>query len=1236
MHKFNFLSVRPAYFLTSMLALLLAGCAVGGGSSGVADSCSFINNSTQNDNDLDGFTDSCDVDDNNNGLIEIRTLDDLARLRDDLDGNGTDDGNIDEITAVGSIGCPPAGCVGYELTRSLNFSLAASYKENSGNRAVWTSGSGWQPIGSCSGPDNCTAWTGVFDGGGYTLTGLFVSADNRTFGVGLFGAFAGRLQNLHLRDASVNGGALYVGSLAGYGGNAGYEYLSVTASRVMSPSAGYVGGLIGDGRNANIRYANVSGTDVAGDSDVGGLVGLGYAADIRYARTSGGSVAGNRSRVGGLVGVGLDADIRDAYVSGTNVSGRNEVGGLVGVGEEADIRNAYVSGTDVAGRNDVGGLVGVGREADIRNAYAYGGSVTGNRRVGGLVGHGSLATIRYSYAATGPVSANRSGGGLIGSVYLGAPAVTDSYWDNQTTGQPSGGVGSGSGQTTFQLQYPTGFTGIYESWGNLWCNPATGEQRTNSSQPSGFVPVWDLGRNFQYPVLNCLPVSAEQQRQNHVQDPNQDQDLDNIPNEADACPTGVTGWTSTGDTDADGDGCRDSDEDAFPTDACANIDTDNDNQPDRLVAGCATDLTEDTDDDNDSLADEADACPAGVTGWNSTDSNLDSDADGCRDSDEDRDDDNNGLMEIDNLDELALLRDDLHGEGRDSEGNLATRGCPQSGCLGYELTRSLDFEESSSYATGSANMDAWTMDDLGGWTPIGSCSAGSSSQADDCVSYTGIFDGNHYDIDHLRISADDDTNGVGLFGAVTGTIQNLDLLNVFVGGGANAVGMLAGYGSGARFQNISATGRVDSPGARSVGGLVGFGERVTIRDSDVSVFRNSVLGSGSIGGLVGHGSFVTIRDSHVSGSNKNTRSVHGRGNAGGLIGFGPSATIRDSRVTNAEISGTGSGGGLIGYGPFATIRDSRVSDVGIRGGFVGGGLIGSGSSANISYSNVSGDTFDHSRISFSNDIEGAIAGGLVGLGSFATIRSSHASAILFIGRDGIGGLVGLGTSATIRYAYASNSMIGVGDQRNCECEVTGGLIGYGRHADIRYAYVSGLNNLGKIDVGGLVGSGRNVTIRYAYVSGGSVEGSNRDEEGNSINGSVGGLVGDGSNGQVHYSYAAAGRVSGARNAGGLIGFAGFAENQTIVTNSYWDNQTTEQATSGGDLGNGQTTTELQSPTSFTGIYASWGNFWCNPNTGEERTSSSRPTGFDPVWDLGSSTQYPALNCMPGGLSAQGR
>ena len=60
-------------------------------------------------------------------------------------------------------------------------------------------------------------------------------------GVGLFGAFNGRLQNLHLRNVRVSGGAGSVGGLVGYGRNARYENLSVTGGSVMSPSAEWRG-----------------------------------------------------------------------------------------------------------------------------------------------------------------------------------------------------------------------------------------------------------------------------------------------------------------------------------------------------------------------------------------------------------------------------------------------------------------------------------------------------------------------------------------------------------------------------------------------------------------------------------------------------------------------------------------------------------------------------------------------------------------------------------------------------------------------------------------------------------------------------------------------------------------------------------------------------------------------------------------------------------------------------------
>ena len=97
---------------------------------------------------------------------------------------------------------------------------------------------------------------------------------------------------------------------------------------------------------------------------------------------------------------------------------------------------------------------------------------------------------------------------------------------------------------------------------------------------------------------------------------------------------------------------------------------------------------------------------------------------------------------------------------------------------------------------------------------------------------------------------------------------------------------------------------------------------------------------------------------------------------------------------------------------------------------------------------------------------------------------------------------------------------------------------------------------------------------------------------------VGGLVGS-NDGTITASYAT-GRVTGSSNAGGLVGETSGGG----ITASYWDTQTTGQTSSAGSEDSaGKTTAQLQTPTSASGIYATW----------------------DPdVWDFGTSSQYPAL------------
>jgi len=88
------------------------------------------------------------------------------------------------------------------------------------------------------------------------------------------------------------------------------------------------------------------------------------------------------------------------------------------------------------------------------------------------------------------------------------------------------------------------------------------------------------------------------------------------------------------------------------------IDTDNDGQ------GDACDL----DDDNDTVPDSADACPAGAVNWVSN-ITSDNDRDGCRDSTEDQDDDNDGVK--DNLDLFPLNPNESADADKDGIGDNA-------------------------------------------------------------------------------------------------------------------------------------------------------------------------------------------------------------------------------------------------------------------------------------------------------------------------------------------------------------------------------------------------------------------------------------------------------------------------------------------------------------------------------------------------------------------------------------
>ena len=187
------------------------------------------------------------------------------------------------------------------------------------------------------------------------------------------------------------------------------------------------------------------------------------------------------------------ANIKNIALINVDVHGGSRTGGLVG-DNGLVIAASYVTGS-VSGTGKVGGLAGDNFGGTIIASYSTA-SVTSDGAVGGLARSNFGGRILTSYS-TGSVTGTGVVGGLVGGNFGNTGTATDSYWDTQTSGQSESA--GGEGKTTSELQSPTGYTGIYESW-NLDLD-GVGDD------------LWDFGTASQYPALKPLGLSLVEQRQ---------------------------------------------------------------------------------------------------------------------------------------------------------------------------------------------------------------------------------------------------------------------------------------------------------------------------------------------------------------------------------------------------------------------------------------------------------------------------------------------------------------------------------------------------------------------------------------------------------------------------------------------------------------------------------------------------------------------------------------------------
>ena len=537
----------------------------------------------------------------------------------------------------------------------------------------------------------------------------------------------------------------------------------------------------------------------------------------------------------------------------------------------------------------------------------------------------------------------------------------------------------------------------------------------------------------------------------------------------------------------------------------------------------------------------------------------------------DVDTDDDGLIEICDIEDLDAMRQQLDGSGYRASRTapLLNAGCDEDGdqggvCRGYELTRNLDFESPDSYLSGSINRE-WT-EGLG-WQPIG----------ESLRAFSGHFEANGFAITNLYINRPVDNVGlirntapsalinnlillqadirgqsqVGALVAVNeGIVSNINLINSTIVGTGDTIGGLIGRNKGTVIKNnvrdVTLTGgitelRCDSDltstncadaekslivlaRGNNVGGLIGNNEG-ELSNNFASV--DQVLGGSRVGGLVGTHSGITFNNNEAGGS------VRGSEYAGGLVGYSIGAIADSKSIADVSVRAGGSyAGGLVGYGE-GDISDSEADGAEVSGDRYVGGLVGYGegdiSDSEADDTEVSGDRYVGGLVGYSegdiNDSEagdtevsgGTHVGGLAGY-SEGDISDSEADDTEVSGSTHVGGLAGTIEAGIVIRSNASGAVQGSSE--------VGGLVGSIEAGEIAESYASGAVTGIAQNIGGLVGSIEAAEIAESYASG-AVQGSSE----------VGGLVGSIEAAEIAESYASGAVTGTAQNIGGLVGTA---------------------------------------------------------------------------------------------------
>ena len=386
-----------------------------------------------------------DYDLDNDRLIDISTHAQLNAVRWDVDGNGDPvSGNASDYNtafplrftgAGGRMGCPSAGCNGYELTADIDLDTNGDGSHTSTD-TYYNSGAGWVPIGD----DGTNRYAATFKGNGYTVDNMIINRATSNNNQGLFVSIAGagRIESLGITNANVTAGE-YVGILAG--NNYGAIVACYTTGTITGTD--FIGGLAG---------LHAAGTTL---SSTAATITSSYSTASVTSSTSASNVGGLVGRVS--QGVGGTATIVNSYATGAVGSG----GGLVGSNNGGGATASYWD-TETSGRSS--SALGTGQTTTaLQTPTGYSGIYSAwNANLDGVTGNDNPwdfgTSSQYPALRYGGHALYKQGGGR-GSY----DADNDGYIDVTTLAQFNairydlGGVGTptaGAGATAYDAAFP--------------------------------------------------------------------------------------------------------------------------------------------------------------------------------------------------------------------------------------------------------------------------------------------------------------------------------------------------------------------------------------------------------------------------------------------------------------------------------------------------------------------------------------------------------------------------------------------------------------------------------------------------------------------------------------------------------------------------------------------------------------------------------------------------------------